>query len=290
MEGPQTRALADHLEGILAGQVVERIDVPANRWQANVMLLNCAGQVIQRVRSHGSWLFLDFSHGVTWMCHLLAKSTWRTRAGSSGGVGTPSVSAGRSATKSRKHKKSKAGPAPLLALTLRNGTVATLNGRPLFLISPTDNVINTSGLKGAGPDPLQRPFAVDDFLQRLRQATTRTVAAGLLDQRIVSGVGNPLKCEILFAARMGPDTRIASLYASDLEKLAHTVDDVAMRVYEHFTGSVPQAQLYRVYDRAGEPCVVCGAEIAVDRSGSDAHWTWYCPACQPLQREETLFA
>jgi formamidopyrimidine-DNA glycosylase len=278
MEGPQTRSLADHLEGILAGQVVERIDVPANRWQANVMLLNCAGQVIQRVRSHGSWLFLDFSHGVTWMCHLLARSTWRTRVGEKA-VDTPG-----------KKKKSKRGPAPLLALTLRNGTVATLSGRPLFLISPTGNVINTPGLKGIGPDPLQRPFASDDFMQRLRQATTRTVAAGLLDQRIVSGIGNPLKCEILFAARLGPDTRIASLYASDLEKLAAAVDEVAMRAYEHFTGAVPQEQLYRVYDRAGEPCVVCGAEIAVDRSGSDAHWTWYCPACQPLQREETLFA
>ena len=54
MEGPQTKVLAEHLDNILAGQAVERIDVPPGRWQANVMLLNCAGQVIQRVRSHGS--------------------------------------------------------------------------------------------------------------------------------------------------------------------------------------------------------------------------------------------
>src|SRR3954471_20328441 len=76
MEGPQTRALADHLGDLLAGRAVERIIVPEDRWQANVVLLNCVGQVVQRVRSHGKWLFFDFSHGMTWLCQLITRAKW----------------------------------------------------------------------------------------------------------------------------------------------------------------------------------------------------------------------
>ena len=45
----------------------------------------------------------------------------------------------------------------------------------------------------------------------------------------------------------------------------------------------------RVFDRAGLPCPGCQAEIAVDRSSDDGHLTWYCPKCQTLGHEETLF-
>src|SRR5947208_11790774 len=76
MEGPQTRALAEFLNDRLTGKPVEQILVPQHRWQANVLLLNCVGQVIQRVRSHGKWLFFDFSHGVTWLCQLITRAKW----------------------------------------------------------------------------------------------------------------------------------------------------------------------------------------------------------------------
>src|ERR1700744_5201388 len=76
MEGPQTRALAEHLNDVITGKLVERILVPEHRWQANMLLLNCVGQVVQRVRSHGKWLFFDFSHGVTWLCQLITKAKW----------------------------------------------------------------------------------------------------------------------------------------------------------------------------------------------------------------------
>src|SRR5215470_10037221 len=90
MEGPQTRALADQLNELLTGKPVERILVPQNRWQANVLMLNCVGQVIQRVRSHGKWLFFDFSHGVTWLCQLITRSKWTIRNRAPGAAPTAS--------------------------------------------------------------------------------------------------------------------------------------------------------------------------------------------------------
>src|SRR5438045_7191373 len=81
MEGPHTRALADHLNDLLNGKAVDQIIVPETRWQANVLLLNCVGQVIQRVRSHGKWIFFDFSHGTTWLCQLILRAKWKVHAG-----------------------------------------------------------------------------------------------------------------------------------------------------------------------------------------------------------------
>ncbi|MEI8194778.1 MAG: hypothetical protein WCI73_02600, partial [Phycisphaerae bacterium] len=102
MDGPQTYVLAATLTRQLCGVPVERLTVPSGRWQANVLLLHCAGQVIQRISSHGKWLIFDFSHGVSWACCLLAKSRWQIcqaapavpqasetteRAGGGGGAG-----------------------------------------------------------------------------------------------------------------------------------------------------------------------------------------------------------
>ena len=49
MDGPQTYVLAAALTRQLCGVPVERLAVPAGRWQANVLLMHCAGQVIQRI-------------------------------------------------------------------------------------------------------------------------------------------------------------------------------------------------------------------------------------------------
>jgi len=295
MEGPQTKILAEQLEAVLAGQVVEHLLVPEGRWQANVMLLHCTGQVIQRVRTHGSWLLLDFSHGVTWMCQLLARSTWRTtlalhlcRDGATRWVDSEDA-ASRCDGAKQAHKSSSSSSRPLLTLTLRDGTVATLTGRPLFLIASTELVPQLAPLRESGPDPLSESFAAEDLQFRLRQASARTVASALLDERVISGIGNALKCEILFAARLPPAARIASLYASQLQAVAVAAVLVARRSYAHLVKDPAADPPYQVYDRAGEPCPVCGGEITTDRSGSDAHWTWYCPVCQQPEQKPTLF-
>ena len=64
MEGPQVKALADRLGELTLGRKVDRIDVPADRWQANVLLKHCAGRHINAIRSLGQWLIWDFSHGI----------------------------------------------------------------------------------------------------------------------------------------------------------------------------------------------------------------------------------
>jgi endonuclease VIII len=276
MEGPQTRALADHLNEVITGKPVEQILVPENRWQANVLLLNCVGQVIQRVRSHGKWLFFDFSHGITWLCQLITRAKWT--------VLTDDVPAADRASRRRR---------PLITLVLRSGigrmpVRVVLTGRPIFIILPTDRVTRHPEICAMGPDPLSTATFHDDFPYRLRQHPADTVSAALLNQEVVAGIGNVLKCEILFAARFSPALKIGALLASQVDFLAGTVVGICATAstFAHNQQPFP----YRVYDRAGMPCTICGGEIVVDRSGQDAHLTWYCPRCQPVGKEPTLFA
>ena len=253
MEGPQTKALADYLHALLTGSAVERLDVPEHRWQANMLLLNCVGQVIQRISSHGKWLIFDFSHGVTWMCHPLAKSTWKVKERL---VPKPLKLAGEPAdTPQRKPAKP-----PLIHLVLRNKTEAKLIGRPLFLILPTATIWRHPDFQPLGPDPLSPHFIGEYFLTRLRAATGRTLAAALLDQTVIAGIGNQMKCEILFAANLSPATRISDLFNSEMEALAAAVSHTLKRFYQHHldaldgppTGRPP----FAVYDRVGEPCTI----------------------------------
>lgn len=277
MEGPQTRALADHLNEHLTGKPVEQILVPENRWQANMLLLNCVGQVIQRVRSHGKWIFLDFSHGITWMCQLITRSKWTIRFASEQEADTPE----------KKRRE------PLITAHFRSASrnqriTAILTGHPIFYILPTEKVRGHQEIQALGPDPLTTATFYDEFPYRLRQNPSRTVAAALLDQQTVAGLGNTLKCEILYAMRFAPTLRVAEMLASQIDQLAGSI--VGLTATATTFAIRNETFPYRVFDRAGLPCGICGTEITVDRSAQDNHLTWYCPACQPVGREPTLFA
>ncbi len=164
-----------------------------------------------------------------------------------------------------------------------------LLGRPLFLILPTEQVRQHTELSLLGPDPLAPGFLPDEFLTRLRCATGRTVAAALVDQEVVAGLGNQMKCEVLHAARLAPPTRISELYASQMDALATALVATMRQAYWHFAGKKRQEMPWRVYDRAGDPCLTCGEAILVDHSAGDGRWTWYCPKCQAVGRPPTLF-
>lgn len=267
MEGPHTHALADVLADALTGRPVDRIDTPTDRWQANVLLHNCVGQVIQRTRAHGKWLLLDFSHGVSWASELLGKATWMLTA-------TPDT-------------VSDAAASDLLSIVLRDGTRATLRGRPAFLILPTEHLFSHADLRDVGPDPITSVEYGVEFAQRFRRAAGRGVGAALIDQHIVAGLGNPLKCEVLFAAGLSPGARVGSLLASQVDRLV----DITAGLYRDAYAAARRdtAFDYAVYDRQGQPCPRCGIDIAVDRTSGNAHATWYCPACQKPAEVRTLF-
>lgn len=141
-------------------------------------------------------------------------------------------------------------------------------------------------LAALGPDLLAPGFDAAEAARRLRARAGVEIGDALLDQRALAGIGNELKSEILFVARVHPAAPVEAL---DDGALARVVE-VARRLLgmnagaggpRRTTGSLdPRATLF-VFGRSGKPCRRCGAAIRYFRQGPDARGTYFCPSCQP---------
>jgi len=129
------------------------------------------------------------------------------------------------------------------------------------------------------------------FVERL---TSRATPVGqlLVDQSVVSGIGNIYRAEMLFRARLDPHTpgRHLSIDAARGLWRDWTVllpDGVRTGVMitrddldETARGRalVDPAERHWVYGHAGEPCRVCGTPIALELMA--ARKLYWCPTCQ----------
>jgi endonuclease-8 len=129
-----------------------------------------------------------------------------------------------------------------------------------------------------GPDLLKDPFDLEQAVHRLRdpQHAEQAVAEALLDQRALAGIGNEVKCEVLWDARVSPWTEVRELDDGALRDLVER----ARRMLRD--GAATGRRPRRVHRRAGRPCPRCGTLVRVERQGRDApRLTFWCPACQP---------
>jgi endonuclease-8 len=106
------------------------------------------------------------------------------------------------------------------------------------------------------------------------QPPERAIGDMLLDQRVVSGIGNIWRSESLFADRINPFTPLAALDDDRLARLAST----AARLMR---ASVNGRRSEAVYRRTGRPCPRCGTRITSRRLGEQARTAYWCPRCQP---------
>ncbi len=100
----------------------------------------------------------------------------------------------------------------------------------------------------------------------------------LRDQRMVAGIGRAWANEILHAAQLSPFARAQGLSPGQVRTLANAVDSELERGLELRERGAKDAKVYRVHNKLGEPCYVCGTAIA--RVDFDEHTIYYCPECQ----------
>jgi endonuclease-8 len=145
-----------------------------------------------------------------------------------------------------------------------------------------------------GPDLLVDTFDAEEALRRMRTRPAEPIADILLDQRVLAGVGNVYKSEVLFLARVHPDTTIARLSDDGLRGviaiarrllLENVVEKpgpsmVTYRGFRRTTGRMRPADRLWVYSRGGKPCRTCATPIAFRKSGDAARVTYWCPTCQ----------
>jgi endonuclease-8 len=146
-------------------------------------------------------------------------------------------------------------------------------------------------LAGAG-DRHDYPIDTAEIVRRMRACRSYAIADVLLNQRVMAGIGNVFKSEILFAAGIDPFTPAASLSDAALERLvgiarhqlAASVLDrsktLARSTGRRPTRSLDPGAALWVYSRGGKPCRRCGTAIVSKKTGLDARLTYWCPRCQ----------
>jgi len=137
-------------------------------------------------------------------------------------------------------------------------------------------------LRKLGPDLLAEAFDAGEALRRLRERGDTAVADALLNQRVMAGIGNVYKSEVLFLCGVNPFARVEALTDATLLRVVQTaaaqLRRAVARPERRASPALAPGALY-VYGRGGEPCRRCGTTISKTRVGGRG--TWFCPRCQP---------
>jgi formamidopyrimidine-DNA glycosylase len=149
-------------------------------------------------------------------------------------------------------------------------------------------------LTAMGPEPLDEDFDVEALARKLSAKKVK-IKAAILDQRLVTGLGNIYADEVCFLAKVHPEKRANEIPLEKLVELVGYMRPVLQRAidargatlkdggYQDTFGQygefIPQA-----YGRTGEPCDNCGTPIqrGVLGPGKSARSYHFCPRCQSL--------
>ena len=170
-------------------------------------------------------------------------------------------------------------------------TCADLRGPTACELQTPDELQAT--IAKLGPDPLVDDVAEGEerFVAVVRRKPT-PIGLLLMDQNVVSGIGNVYRAELLFRARLNPHTpgrdvpeeAVRGLWRDWVRLLAigvetgqmMTMDDLDPEAYRRAMAS--RDDRHWVYHRAGLPCRVCGTAIVLEEMG--ARKLYWCPSCQ----------
>lgn len=140
------------------------------------------------------------------------------------------------------------------------------------------------------PDPLEAAFDEEAVIGRLRSRRTG-IKSALLDQSMVSGIGNIYADEALWRARMHWARPASTLRRADAARLLAAVREVLLealtaggtsfdRLYVNVNGDSGYfGRSLAVYGREGQPCPRCGSPVRRDPFMNRSAYS--CPACQP---------
>jgi len=143
-------------------------------------------------------------------------------------------------------------------------------------------------LKELGPEPLGEDFTTA-HLHAACKGKTAAIKQVIMDAHIVVGVGNIYASEALFMAGINPRKAAGKVTRPQLEKLVKAIRKVlaasikmggtTLRDFVNESGEPGYfKRTLRVYDRADEPCRVCGAKVKRIIQGQRS--TFFCPKCQ----------
>ncbi len=135
-----------------------------------------------------------------------------------------------------------------------------------------------------GPEPLSNEFTAEMLYAKL-QTFNRQIKPLLMDQSFLAGMGNIYTDKSLFRAKIHPLRKSTSLSKDETYALHHAIQHTLNHGIKQFGASVDWVYKggefqnhFNVYQREGEPCLVCGNPII--RTTVGQRGTHFCPHCQ----------
>jgi endonuclease-8/formamidopyrimidine-DNA glycosylase len=291
-EGHSVRRLAQQFGDVFTGELLT-VSSPQGRFAAGAALLD--GQVLTESRAHGKHLFLHFDHAVVLHVHLGLYGAWDF-GGDASFRGASSIGAPRKIGENELFEDEVAeysGPpeprgAVRVRLVSRHGWADLRGATTCAAITEAEA---RAVLARLGPDPLRNlPGDKERFVTGVlpRKAP---IAALLMDQKMIAGVGNVYRAEVLFRQRLDPwlpgnalsGSSAGLLWDDTAAVMADGVRDgriiTTPAAYWEEGAVLPSGDdAHYVYKREGLPCRVCAAPVAMtELVGRKLYW---CPVCQ----------
>ena len=272
-EGPEVRRAADKIERAIGGESLQAIRLEHPRLLSLQKALD--GTKLLNVQTFSKAFVLTFDNDVLIYVHLQLYGVWKT-----GPLRSPP----------------KTNRSLRLWLETKTHYAALYSATDIQPLSK-ETLLQHPYIQRLGPDLLnQKDYGISHISRRLakKEFSRRSLGALLLDQSFFAGVGNYLRSEILFEARLHPSGKLSQLSPKQRTRLARAIHTMLHRAYK--TGGVTNAaewveackakgqrrSQYRhyVFARQGQACRHCQTPIVkIEVSGRRLY---LCPSCQPL--------
>ncbi len=280
-ELPEVETVRRGLQPVMQGAAIARAEVNRDglRWPfPENMAARLAGQRVRALRRRSKYILVDLASGETLIIHL----------GMSGRVlisGDVQGSFHRDHPARARHDH--------VVLHMDNGARIAFNDARRFGamdLCATDALDSHRLLAKLGPEPLSNRFG-EAHLAAAFEGRRTPVKSALLDQRIVAGLGNIYVCEVLHRTGISPRRKAGQLSRARIARLVPAIREVlreaieaggsSLRDHRQTSGELGYFQHnFRVYDRAGEPCLTPQCQGKIARITQSGRSTFHCPQCQ----------
>lgn len=261
-EGPEIRRAADLLSEAVVNKPLTEAWFAFPSLQPYQSALR--GTTITAIETRGKALLTHFSNGLTLYSHNQLYGVWRV------------LNAGEVAKETKRSLRVK--------LQTTDAAILLYSASEIGIYDTVD-IERHPFLQRIGPDVLDERLTVAQVRERLLSPKFRNRQLGgmLLDQAFLAGLGNYLRAEILWLAKLLPEHKPKELNEMELDALADACLSVARLSYATrgtMDENVHHGALFRfkVFGRTGLPCERCGDPI-MKTSVSSRPFFW-CPVCQ----------
>lgn len=259
-EGDTLHRTAHTLQRVLGKQRLTRVrsSVPS------IAHAELAGHVVEDVSALGKNLLIRFDDGRVLHTHLKMRGSWHVY----------------------RHGERFQRPEHQARVILEVAdALAVCFAAPTVRLLAANAAAGDAYLNGLGPDLIPDEFDEAQAVVGLEALSELAIGDAVMKQTALAGIGNIYKSETLFVCRIDPFRSVASLSREAVTEIVRTA---RLLLRKNALPGSPQRTTttgaisgqYWVYRRSGEPCRVCGTEIAMRRQGELHRSTYYCPSCQ----------